>query len=155
MNILWADDDSEQALKSLGWFIDKLLMERSRIGPIRRATNYKQAKEELEKANSDSPYLALLLDVVLPHVGNDSSLSRFHGLRLAETAIKLGVKSVVFLTVVPLDQINNTYTQLKKDNTNVHFAYHSKLDLATPNKIDAVVRDLTTIRSNDAGPDGD
>ncbi|QQS47648.1 MAG: hypothetical protein IPM66_03045 [Acidobacteriota bacterium] len=145
MKILWADDDSEQALKPLGWFIDKLLKEKvPSIGEIKRTTNYRQASDELSKAyQAKDPYHALLLDVVLPHVDTDSSLSRYHGLRLAEIAVELEVKSIIFLTVVPQDQIKNSYQELiGRFGDKVCFKYHSKLDLAAPGELDKVVDDL-------------
>lgn len=135
--ILWADDDSLAQLKSLGWFIDRWLRDKGEHAEMMRTTNYQDAKEYLRHG-----FQALLLDVVLPHAEGYSSLSRYHGLELADRAAQSGVNSIVFLTVVPREQVDPVYRELQTKYQQVRFGYHSKLELAVPNKIDTVMRDL-------------
>lgn len=143
IRILWVDDDSEEKLKSVEWLINRQL-KRNSNEPIRSVKSYSEAVVEIERGfKGVSPQIhALLLDVELPDARHEGTLARFYGFVLAEKAAELGIRTVVFLTVVEQALVANLLIQLRQKYPGVYFEYYNKLD----SPIEAVVNDLLKVK---------
>jgi hypothetical protein len=133
INVVWADDDSSRTLVPLA----RMLRRRPQMF-LRTAQSYSAAMsvlQELHQQNS-TERLSLLVDVILPHDDGEGALSTQLGVLLAERAVRFGVTRVVFLSVVPLDEVADKFDSLRQLHSNVQWAYFNKAHLLEPGEID-------------------
>lgn len=140
INLLWADDDSEILLEPLG----RILERQGFI--LTKAKNYTDAIRLLEEGRVDS----LLADIILPYADGIGTLNSALGLNLAEAASSRGVRAVTFLTIVPLSDVLDKYTQLKEMYPRVQFQYLDKALLLELNTLEQLSESLSPRETNDA-----
>lgn len=141
IRILWVDDDSKGRISSLEWLINRELSA-NKNEPIQSVKSHSEAVELIESGNRNKTPLihALLLDVELPDAKSEGTLARFYGFDLADKAASLGIKTIVFLTVVEQSLVAHLLTDLKNKYGDVYFEYYNKLDAP----VRAIVKDLLT-----------
>src|SRR5437763_4301304 len=98
VSLLWADDDSQEALDALADFLEDADFK------LDRALDYQGAIHKLEAGEGIQ---SLLLDVILPYARGSGSLAYDLGMTLADRAAVLGVRSIVFLTVVRRSEVED------------------------------------------------
>ena len=140
IRLLWADDDCERNLEPLGW-----LLEEDFDFDLVKARNYKDAMSLLAENRDDESrrIQSLLLDTILPHAEGGASLSRYLGLTLAKEGAELGVRAVVFLSVVPQAEVRQHYFDLKNKFPHISWNYVNKADLLEFHQIKALVEYLS------------
>jgi len=142
VSLLWADDDSLDALEALTEDLEDANFQ------LERAVDFLGAVKRLE----DGGVQALLLDVILPHARGSGSLAYDLGMTLAElAAAKFGVKSVVFLTVVRKSEVADRYNRLGSDHAGVEFAYFDKTQLFEKHVMENI---FNCLRARKAGSRG-
>jgi len=137
--ILWVDDDSEETLKSLEWLLNRHLRKKNNDS-ILSAKNCRDAIEIIEKGvrAESSRIHSLMLDVELPDDGSAGTLARFHGFSLAHKAADLGIKTIIFLTVVEQTLVAPLLREMENKHPEVYVEYYNKLDA----QVDSIVTDL-------------
>jgi DNA-binding NtrC family response regulator len=139
LHLLWADDDSYEALEPLGRRLEKAKFRLSKV------VDYVTAIAELDGADEIQ---CVLLDVILPHAQGSGSLAFDLGMTLANRAANRGVKTIVFLTVVRIDDVLEKFNELKLDFPNVEFSYVDKTQLLEPHAFDNLAQCLRKTRNN-------
>lgn len=141
VNILIADDDCDRALAPLARII------RNRPGvSVKTALTFVDALDILKRDRGveHTRIHSMLLDTILPYdrYGNGASRTQL-GVQLAERAANLGVTTIVFLTVVRIDEVADQFSELRKTFPAIRFDYFDKTELlngsALQNLIDFVV----------------
>lgn len=134
IDLLWADDDCNRFLSPLG----RLLKRDPRFN-LTKATNYLEALKLLESSHGayNLSFHSLLIDIILPHDdgGRGALMSSSLGLTLANQAAIIGVKAIVFLTVVRRDEVADKFKDLQRNHQNTRFGYFDKTELLNGNEL--------------------
>ena len=120
VRLLWADDDSQDALDALADRLDDANF------LVERVLDYEGAVRTLEQ---DNRIHSVLLDIILPYARGSGSLAYDLGIMLADRAATMGVRSIVFLTVVRKSEVADKYNELVNKHGGVEFAYFDKTRL--------------------------
>lgn len=142
MNVLFADDDCERTLAPLARIIGR------RPGvSVKSAVTFVDAVEILRKARGadSSKFHSVLLDTILPYDrdGRGAAMSDL-GIKLAEQAAKMGVSTIVFLTVVRRDEVEDKFSELKRAHPKVRFGYFDKTQLLAGTELNSLIDFVTS-----------
>jgi hypothetical protein len=138
IHLLWADDDCNLQLAPLG----RLLVRRGKFSLV-TATAYTEAEERLTQLKrAGNAINALLVDIILPYGGDGGALVTDLGISLADKAAQLGVRSVVFFTVVRMDEVLDKYWALKSQYRAVSWSYFDKVGLLEGKTLDNLIEKL-------------
>lgn len=139
IQLLWADDDGQTVLEPLG----RMLVRRGQFRLI-KAASYSEARDRLaeSRVSDNARITALLVDTILPHGVDGGALRTDLGITLAEKAAQGGVASVVFLSVIRLDEVIDKYDELDTLYPHVAFSYFDKATLFEPGVIDNLIEEL-------------
>ncbi|MDT7687243.1 MAG: hypothetical protein QOE46_2 [Acidobacteriota bacterium] len=138
VQLLWADDDSTDALEALADYLDDANFQ------LERAVDYQSAINKLEE---NGGIQSLLLDVILPKARGSGSLAYDLGITLADRAAERGVKSIVFLTVVRRSEVVDKYNELVSKYPDVEFSYFDKTRLLEKHVLENMFHCLRTTKS--------
>ena len=137
-NVLFADDDSEGTLAPLA----RTLRSRQHAN-VKTAVTFNRAIEILENARGagSTRIDAMLLDIILPFDRNGrGTLMSELGIKLADKAAEMGVRTIAFLTVVRQDEVADRYSQLvNKYRGQVTFDYFDKTELLAPAMLETLL----------------
>ena len=138
INVLFADDDSEGTLEPLA----RILRSRQ-VANVRTAVTFSGALEILErtKRGASTRIDSMLVDIILPfdRDGRGTLMSEL-GVKLADKAANLEVRTIAFLTVVRQDEVADRYSELvNRYRGHVTFDYFDKTELLAPGILESLL----------------
>ena len=141
-NVLWADDDANNALESIA----RLLRKRGKFSLV-VAEDYRHAVEALDHAAAAAPndrLTGMIVDTMLPSGNQDAAVDNYLGIKLAQLAASAHkIHAIVFLSVVPHGEIADHFADLQSRYPHVSFAYFDKLALFEGSRFDELLASVT------------
>jgi hypothetical protein len=119
--VLWVDDDARGLLSGIASDVQ-------RCGcSIETAVDFNGAMSHLTSARpQERAFASMLADVVLPRGRRNAGIARHLGIGLVGPAVLTGIKTIAFLTVVPLEEIGSRLEDLRCEHAGLRLEYFSK-----------------------------